>query len=59
MSVEGREAEIAPGAFAINLQLSTLNPPQQLLRQEKDEASLSRVCGWDSSDAFIPRFAVR
>lgn len=29
----------------------------QFLRQEKDEASPSRLCGRDSSDAFIPRFA--
>ena len=30
-----------------------------LLRTEKDEASPSRLCGRDSSDAFILRFAVR
>jgi hypothetical protein len=34
-----------------------INPAGQLLRKEKDEASPSRLCGRDSLNAFIPRFA--
>ena len=39
----------------VALRSSAPNVSGQLLRQEKDEASPSRLCGQDSSDAFIPR----
>jgi hypothetical protein len=44
--------------FALNTQLTTISSfCGQLLRQEKDEASLLRVCGQDSLSAFILCFA--
>ena len=44
--------------LSINHKLKTINQLiSQLLREEKDEASLL-ICFWqDSLDAFIPRFA--
>jgi hypothetical protein len=55
--LELRVEEENTRCFALNTQLSTINCSRQLLRQEKDEASLSRVCGQDSLSAFILCFA--